>query len=66
MNKGKMNWSNMNNNMDNNINCNPHMKIIKNCLSNYEKSYANAVIQAFSSLDCISNWIKKLNCIVIY
>ena len=49
------------NNMDNNVNYNPHMKIIKNYSSNYENSYANAALQAFLSLDCISNWIKKLN-----
>ena len=57
MNNENMNMSIMNNN----INFNPPMKIIKNYSSNYENSYANAVLQAFSSLDCISNWIKKLN-----
>ena len=64
INNDNMNMNNINNmniNMDNNINYNPHMKVIKNYSSNYENSYANAVLQAFSSLGCIRNWIKKLN-----
>ena len=56
--------NNMNNNMNmnnmNNINCNSPMKIIKNYLC-YESSYANAVFQAFSALDCIRHWINELN-----
>ena len=61
MNNENMNMSIMNNNMDNNINYNPPIKIIKNYSSNYENSYVNAVLQAFSSLDCINNWINELN-----
>ena len=64
MNNDNMNMknkNNMNNNMDNNINSNLPIKIIKHYSSNYENSYANAVLQAFSSLDCISNWINELN-----
>jgi hypothetical protein len=50
-----------NGNMNNNANYNPPMKIIKNYSSNYENSFANAVLQAFSSFDCIRNWINELN-----
>ena len=69
MNNNNMNMNNnninMNNmftmNINNNVINNPPMKIIKNFSSNFESSYANAVLQAFSSLDCIHNWIKELN-----
>ena len=64
MDNNNMNMNNMkmsNENKNNNINCNAPMKLIKNYSSNYEYSYVNAVLQAFSSLDCIRNWINELN-----
>ena len=62
-----MNMNNINNNINmnnlnnNNINCNAPMKIIKSDSSNNENSYANAVLQAISALDCIRHWINNLH-----
>ena len=59
-----MNMNNINNNINmnnlnnNNINCSAPMKIIKSDSSNNENSYANAVLQAISALDCIRHWIN--------
>jgi len=62
INKNNMNYKQINNmanmninNMDNNINFISPMKIM-----NYENSYANAALQALTSLDCMRNWINAL------